>query len=149
MAKSNTVNKGIDLGKFICALLVVSIHATLFIDFSEVVYEKYSFYISSIAVPFFFICNGYFLEQKISTAASRNEIRAIIGSTIKKLAPAYLFWGSIYFVCETIVSVFIDGKDFAEALIYQIHQLLVSTPGGGIMVLSNVVADAADTMAVL
>ena len=66
-AKKTNYN-AIDLGKFICAILVVTIHVKPFgANGSEVFTFLNLFlkqYIARIAVPFFFITSGFLLFRK-------------------------------------------------------------------------------------
>ena len=53
----------INLAKFICALMVIELHTIASINELSISYVITL--ISRIAVPFFFICNGYFLCNKL------------------------------------------------------------------------------------
>ncbi len=59
----------IDIFKFICSYLVISIHCTPFLIFGEDINLAIISTVSRIAVPFFFVCSGFLffknLEYKI------------------------------------------------------------------------------------
>ena len=94
----------IDLTKFICAVLVILIHVPLFVNFKD--YSNpllnYGAYIleygiqkglTRIAVPFFFVCSGFFLFRK-STFHSYSM--APTKGYIQKLLRLYVIWTVIY-----------------------------------------------------
>ena len=62
--KSNTVS-AVDLFKCIFAICVVAIHTMAFKDHGESAYFAFTYCITSFAVPYFFVCSGYFLGRKI------------------------------------------------------------------------------------
>lgn len=87
----------IDLAKFICAVMVVMIHFPRLNSSSQPVqYLLFVFqeYYTRIAVPFFFVCSGYFLYRKTSLDAFD------VGPTKKyvvRLLRLYVIWTVIYF----------------------------------------------------
>ena len=63
----------VDIAKFICALLVITIHVKPFNDFSHIPFAavlNYGIaqYLARIAVPFYFAAAGFFLFGKVDTA---------------------------------------------------------------------------------
>lgn len=62
----------IDLMKFICSILVVSIHTSPFKGININLHNGYSI-ITKLAVPFFFITAGYFLFRKIKIGKNNFE----------------------------------------------------------------------------
>lgn len=79
---------GLDVLKFCAALAVVSIHCT---SYHYTFFRQY--FVDSlftIAVPFFFVCSGFFFSRIIN---SGNKDRFI--TYIKKLLLMYLFWSII------------------------------------------------------
>jgi len=90
---------GIDLTKFICSFFVIMGHVPPFgVHNSSNIYTMLNFgltqYICRLAVPFFFICNGYFLFRKIDFAnPDSNQIK----SRILKIIKLYIIWSAIYF----------------------------------------------------
>lgn len=55
----------VDYCRLICAMLVVSIHLCPLTAFGEEASYWFNHVICRLAVPFFFICSGFFLEKKI------------------------------------------------------------------------------------
>ena len=55
----------VDLFKCIFAICVVAIHTMAFKDHGESAYFAFTYCITSFAVPYFFVCSGYFLGRKI------------------------------------------------------------------------------------
>lgn len=96
---TNTNNNAIDVMKFICAILVVIIHAPPFISYNETANFIIVEIIARIAVPFFFVCAGYFFFYKIPFKNGRME-RSINLKPLTKytghLIRIYLFWTIFY-----------------------------------------------------
>lgn len=78
---------GIDLFKFVAALLVVAIHVDPLSSYSE--YGNYILcrVIARVAVPFFFIASGYFFALKSSDNKKNKEV---LYAFIKKIGWLYL-----------------------------------------------------------
>lgn len=81
----------IDLIKYICAILVVVVHVNPFVEIGEV-YNFIAINIfGRIAVPFFFIANGYFFAKGYQKKGMPYLKQYIINITKK-----YLFWSILY-----------------------------------------------------
>lgn len=88
--------ESIDVAKLLCAYLVISIHVSVFGNG----YNRFAIYgnffihlISRLAVPFFFVCSGFFLfrkmdEHSINFSAIKNYLR--------RIAMMYVFWSIAY-----------------------------------------------------
>ena len=91
--KTKFNNNAIDIGKFIASILVLCIHVSPFSN------EKLSFFVQNIlarvAVPFFFICTGYFLFKKIDIYNIEND-KSIIFKYVKRIFIMYVFWSICY-----------------------------------------------------
>ncbi len=87
----------IDLGKYICAMLVVAIHTFPFVDISP---SFNLFFISTLcrlAVPFFFVCSSFFLFRKVSRQSDkREESMERLKTWFKRIGILYLIWTVIY-----------------------------------------------------
>lgn len=83
-------HKAIDFFKLFFSFCVVAIHAGLFFEF------KFGYYLKTLilrlAVPYFFLCNGYFLAQK------KGNDKEIAKKQIKKLLPNYIIFGILFSV---------------------------------------------------
>lgn len=92
---NNKENAGIDLAKLLCAVLVMIIHIPLLPETSSgsAINSVIQHGIALIAVPFFFICNGFFLEEK----SKNGEERKIVKDYLKKMLRLYVIWSIIYF----------------------------------------------------
>lgn len=68
---------GIDLMKFLCAGLVMAVHIYPFRDFPPALGTPLNFFLQSylarLAVPFFFLCTGFFLFGKAGLAPSQGK----------------------------------------------------------------------------
>lgn len=82
----------VDICKFICSLLVVSIHVPP--TASYILNYDFIFYLSRLAVPFFFIASGFFLFRKMSY---ENPDYTVLWSFVKRILKLYLIWSVIYF----------------------------------------------------
>ena len=88
----------IDLAKFICAIMVVSIHVAPFGKAeSESILSLLNYffqqYISRLAVPFFFVCSGFFLFKKTSWECYSLEPAK---KYVKRIFRLYILWTIIY-----------------------------------------------------
>lgn len=84
----------IDICKFVCSLLVVMIHVSLF---SPELYEWNQFInntIARLAVPFFFVAVGFFLYRK--SFAENTFFLAPTFKQAKRLLLLYIVWSILY-----------------------------------------------------
>ena len=70
-------NKTIDLLRFILSILVVPIHADLFIDVSRPLFQCFSVGLVRVGVPFFFIVSGYYLKDRLHRGNGRSIRRSL------------------------------------------------------------------------
>ena len=89
--------EGIDLFKFLCAVLVVSIHAAPFgqtgITLNRLLNFGTQHYLARIAVPFFFVSTGFLVFRKQDT----NSFSFAAGArAVWKMYRLYLIWTAIY-----------------------------------------------------
>jgi hypothetical protein len=75
--------------KLVLAVMVIGLHANLFFDTSPLANQLFVNGISRIAVPTFFIINGYYLSGAMKDTAS-------FLSWAKRIALAYAFWMIVY-----------------------------------------------------
>ncbi|MCL2508521.1 MAG: acyltransferase [Oscillospiraceae bacterium] len=108
----NGRNHAVDVFRYVCAVLVVSIHTH---PFEEINYNAGFFasqIITRVAVPFFFAVAGYFYIGSL-LAGTR-----VLWKYIKKLVFVYTFWSVFYFIisyyryhrAEMSVGAFITGR---------------------------------------
>lgn len=79
----------IDIAKFIFSICIIGIHTQLFAEYKIGYYIKTNIF--RLAVPFFFICNGYFIAKNI-------EHKRYNKKNIIILIKQYLFWCIFYTV---------------------------------------------------
>lgn len=97
----------IDTAKFIASLLVIAIHVPLFGPGEN--FEVVNFYfrqiLTRIAVPFFFVCSGFFFFRKIINVNNDKLIKKTVFLYIKKLIRMYLIWTLVYlfFIIKSIL----------------------------------------------
>lgn len=84
------------------------------------------------AVPYFFVCSGYFLGRKIyGKDLQKSDYRLIIKNYAQRLLKPYLIWGCWYFLIVLVNEIVRNHKNVIEALKSGIHNWIVSSPGGG------------------
>ena len=89
-------NYSIDTFKFFAALSVVGIHTQPFANLEQSIYQNIYFILRvlfSFAVPFFFICNGYFLCDKLYERNRELAKNKIYIYTLKRFS-IYIFFGA-------------------------------------------------------
>lgn len=129
---------GIDIGKFIFAIVVVSIHTELFTIFS--IYTDIAYYVTAIAVPFFFIASGFFFARLYSKGGS--SITKKNTNNIIRLSKMYLMWGGVYFFLGILTGVY-KGEELLSTILSSLHAFCVGTPGGGMWYLSSLILSLA------
>lgn len=68
MTKSCTRLYSLDLSRWIAAFLVICIHTVPLSSFSRLGNALFVQVVCRLAVPFFFVCSGYFLRKKTAKA---------------------------------------------------------------------------------
>jgi surface polysaccharide O-acyltransferase-like enzyme len=95
-------NNAVDVMKFICAIFVVIIHAPPLLSYNETANFILVEIIARIAVPFFFVCAGYFFFRKINIQNGKIEINIKnfkpLKKFIKHLLTIYAFWTVFYLI---------------------------------------------------
>lgn len=104
MKISNNYN-GIDMMKFLMAILVVFIHISPFIDVDVDINFFTSIVITRIAVPYFFIASGFFLGLKIKKVKEQYEIYHILKKQTYRLLMLYCIWSLIYFPYSIYINI--------------------------------------------
>lgn len=86
---------GVDLTRFLCALLVIGIHVYPFGNTGDPVLSELNFltqvWLGRLSVPFFFLCTGFFLFQNFDGRSDK------VRTYLKKLLRLYLLWTLLYF----------------------------------------------------
>lgn len=95
----------VDIAKFIMAILVVSLHVYPFEGINETLHYYTINWFSRIAVPFFFICTGFFLYSSLESGNKEH-----IKKYCLHILQLYLLWTIIYI--PLIVHDRIMGKDY-------------------------------------
>lgn len=111
----------IDIAKFVCALFVISIHFNPFAGGSAgSLFQYINFgianYLAHLAVPFFFVCSGFFLFQKISLQSfSWVPIRKYV----IRIFTLYVIWSVIYLPFS-----FYTNKGYLHAILVYIRNFI-------------------------
>lgn len=89
---------GVDLVKFLMAIVVISIH-TLPSDYFSASAGEYLYdFLCASAVPFFFVASGFLLAQKaaLRAASGKDGMTEEIVRALKKFVKLYVLWMLIY-----------------------------------------------------
>lgn len=90
----NSVQKqylpGLDLLKFILAILIVSGHCQLFMEYPNL--QQWWGHLTSIAVPIFFGISSYLFFRKVYTVPEGADARSILLHSIKRLLILFVCW---------------------------------------------------------
>ncbi|MBB6714229.1 TraB/GumN family protein [Clostridium gasigenes] len=102
----------VNIMKFICAILVITIHTSVFRSLGEGANATLSLVIARIAVPFFFIAAGYFFYMKMGSR------EGYLKGYIKKLLIIYVIFNSLYLVLlfQTATSMINGGFGYLKAI---------------------------------
>lgn len=84
-------NHAIDIMKYVCAILVILVHASTILSFPPVFRYIIVNVLSRIAVPFFFLSSAYFLAKNLQTRGMP-YFKNYIWSFCKN----YIFWSILY-----------------------------------------------------
>lgn len=119
---------GIDIVKFVCSILVCSIHIAPFNSNTTSILAYFNFgvqqYIARIAVPFFFVCSGFFLFRKIDNSQNSGEV---IQNYSLKLIRLLGLWSillahsltyQLWYIGATVVAITIVGFSLKSNLRY-------------------------------
>ena len=125
--KMNTQYNAIDLTKFLCAILVVTIHVAPFGNYEtssllSCFYFGIRQYLARIAVPFFFVTSGFFLYRKTSFECFHVQPTKKYALKLLKL---YMIWSAIYFPFNFILF-FRDEKGILHAILVYIKDYILS-----------------------
>lgn len=89
-------NTGIDIFKFLMAIIVVAIHTHPFVSIKNETFLGVWNVVIQMAVPFFFISSGYLLYSKINVTVDKNAQKEVLKSYTRKIAKLYIYWNVIY-----------------------------------------------------
>ena len=132
MTKSNSSTIGsIDLMKWICAWMVVTIHARPFINYSIYADLYISQGICRFAVPLFFASSGYLLFRKIQypILSNRKANNQLILRYIIKTCQRYITWSAIYYLFQIQYWAF-NGMLTKEFILNQIRLFFLEASYG-------------------
>lgn len=128
----NNINKNnaIDSVKLLCAVLVVAMHTTAFLDFGKHTYDIVGLLFYGFPVPFFFITSGFFFGKKFYKNIDVKSKRECIKKYMARLFVPYIFWGTLYFCLASAIDIVIEHKKLLSTFSHNLWQWFVSSPGG-------------------
>lgn len=106
----------VDFLKLIMAFFVVGIHSQLSKFFGPVG-EGVLDNIFALAVPYFFICSGYFLFNKINISNINKENSIVITNYLKKIIKLYIVWSIIYLPLTIYGELFVWKTSTVKAVV--------------------------------
>jgi hypothetical protein len=115
--------KGIDVTKFILALLVVAGHTHPFKDINNPTFIYIWKQLLLLVVPYFFMAAGFFLFQKVERQPNKAQKLAVIWPYIKRIAKMYIYW-TIIFIPITLWNYATDDIIFHKDIILFIRGTL-------------------------
>lgn len=86
----------IDVAKFFFSICIIGIHTQLLCEYKLGYYIKTNIF--RLAVPFFFICNGYFIAKNMNQKDHDNK-------QVAKIIKQYLFWCLFYTILYNVFAV--------------------------------------------
>lgn len=92
-------NPAVDIAKYLAALLVIGIHTAIFSDLNNTLYFVVVQIICRVAVPFFAVCTGYYLGNKLSFGDRLENTNSNLNVFIhqwKKAFILYFIWTCLY-----------------------------------------------------
>ena len=115
--------KGIDIMKFVMAIVVVAVHTRPEMSFRSSVLKQIFDGMYYIAVPYFFMASGFLLFRKISLPLTK-EGEQRIQSYLARMCRLYLVWTVIYLPL-TVYGFYIDGVPPLKAVAVFVRNLLL------------------------
>ncbi|MED1945441.1 MULTISPECIES: serine racemase VanT catalytic subunit [Brevibacillus] len=98
---------GLDRFRIMAAILVIAIHTSPLLSINEWADFTLTRTIARVAVPFFFLCTGFFFLQKLGTDRSRNAFR--LKQFLWKVGKLYLLSILLYLPVNVYTGNFTDG----------------------------------------
>lgn len=113
----------LDIFKFLFACLIVLMHINF--NNSRVVFFITQ-YISRIGVPFFMVCSGFLLANKINMNTHLKD-KEILIKFIKRTSYLFIVW-TILYLPYNIYTIYISNMDIGKTIIYFIREVLFKAP---------------------
>lgn len=98
---------GLDRFRIMAAILVIAIHTSPLLSINEWADFTLTRTIARVAVPFFFLCTGFFFLQKLGTDRSRNA--SMLKQFLWKVGKLYLLSILLYLPVNVYAGYFTDG----------------------------------------
>ena len=113
---------GVDIGKFVCALCVVTYHALASFYGRSDQWFVFEHAILRLSVPFFFVASGFFLGKK--NRQNTKKRRNYFGSYLKRLAFLYVVWGIPAIGIDLAYAIH-NGMGLSQALKVELHKTIL------------------------
>lgn len=105
-------NCSIDIFRYVCAIMVVAIHTSPFVERNATLGYVAAQIIPSVAVPFFLITAGYYYIQSLEKGTAK------LGQYVFRLLKIYILWSFIYYTVDFIQWGYANIKGFVAHCAY-------------------------------
>ena len=112
----------IDLAKFVCAFLIITIHSIPFYSYFPVANFFFIEWIGRLAVLVFFAFSGYLFYGKILI---KGYDKQILFKYLGRLIVVYLVWSLIYFPIDVIYRIYESPKDILYISLSYLRNLVL------------------------
>ena len=119
MITNNRTIASIDVTKFFFCLCIIALHTRLFTLLPEPADYYFRQLVLRSAVPFFFVCSGYFLGKK----SQGNDVNCVVRKYVKRLLLPLLFFDVIN-VIEQDIALIYRGEYLIDVLRINAQSLL-------------------------
>lgn len=107
----------VDWAKIVLAFFIVALHAAPLQSVSDIWNYAITHYVTRIGVPFFFVCNGYFLLAQDTEGGAKRA-----SAQVKKLLTLYLVWTVLY--APIIVYNVLCSNNYLESILKLVRSFL-------------------------
>ncbi len=98
---------GLDGFRIVAAILVIAIHTSPLLSYSELADFTFTRILARVAVPFFFMCTGFFMLPRIGPDTRKN--REVLWPFLWKVGTLYLFSIALYIPVNVYAGYFANG----------------------------------------
>lgn len=121
--EQNRTYASVDLCKFFMAIVVVAIHVHPFEGYAESTWIDIYRLMCYCAVPFFFLCTGYFLAKGIDCAEAVSALEQT-KSYLNKTLKLYIIWTIVY-IPLALLLYFTNTTPWWKDFIFYLHGLVI------------------------
>ena len=113
---------GVDLVKFLMAVVVIAIHTLPVGFFTDSISSGIYDFLCANSVPFFFVSSGFLLAQR--TEQGTGDLKDVVVLSLKKFLKMYVLWMLIYFPLA-VWDYYRSGRSLVSSVLLYIHGFLL------------------------